>query len=226
MNNNETKCYKGAIFDLDGTLLDTLDDLWDAVNVTMTKFGYPERTREEVRAFVGNGVNRLIELSVPGGGEDPHLEDAITEYRAHYDAHSENKTKPYEGIAELLGKLREAGIACAVVSNKMHSATVTLCAKYFPEIPVVIGEQEAAGIRRKPHPDTVFKALAEMGMQKEDCVYIGDSEVDVATAKNAGMDCISVLWGFRDRPVLEAQGAGIFASTVEELAGLLLNGTK
>lgn len=211
------KKYKAAIFDLDGTLLDTLDDLWDAVNHTMDLFGYPHRTREEIRSFVGNGVDRLIELSIPGGTDDPNRDEAIRRYRAYYASHSEMKTKPYDGAAETASKLIADGIGAAVVSNKLHAATVTLCAKYFPAIPVVCGERESEGIRRKPYPDMVFWAAEKLGCAIEECVYIGDSEVDLLTAKNAGMDCISVLWGFRDREDLEAAGGTVFAETTDEL---------
>lgn len=209
--------YKAAIFDLDGTLLDTLDDLWDAVNYTMNHYNFPRRTRNEVRSFVGNGVERLIELSVPDGRANPKFSEAVAVYRTHYAEHSENKTCPYDGVTELIQKLLSDGIACAVVSNKPHGATVTLCAKYFPEIAVVCGEREAEGIRRKPYPDTVFKAVEELGLPVGECVYIGDSEVDIKTAENAGMDCISVLWGFRDEEYLREMGGTVFVETADEL---------
>ncbi len=209
--------YKAAIFDLDGTLLDTLDDLWDAVNYTMDTYNFPRRTRTEVRAFVGNGVDRLIELCTPDGRDNPKFSEAVATYRGHYAENSENKTCAYPGVIDLIHRLREDGIVVAVVSNKMHAATVTLCAKYFPEIPLVCGEREADGIRRKPHPDTVFWVVEQLGLTAGDCVYIGDSEVDIATAKNAGMDCISVLWGFRDEDVLRKAGGTVFADTAEAL---------
>ena len=209
--------YKAAIFDLDGTLLDTLDDLWDAVNHTMDTYGFPRRTREEVRAFVGNGVERLLELAIPDGCADPHFADAVASYRAHYAQNSENKTRPYDGVIDLIHRLTDDGVAVSVVSNKPHGATVTLCAKYFPEIAVVCGEREAEGIRRKPYPDTVFKAVEDLGLMPADCVYIGDSEVDILTAKNAGMDCISVLWGFRDEDYLREEGGRVFVRTADEL---------
>ncbi len=209
--------YKAAIFDLDGTLLDTLDDLWDAVNHTMDTYGFPRRTRDEVRAFVGNGVERLLELSIPDGCADPHFDEAVASYRAYYAAHSEHKTAPYPGVLDLIRRLISDGIAVSVVSNKPHGATVTLCAKYFPDVTVVCGERESEGIRRKPWPDTVFKAVDELGLTPADCVYIGDSEVDIRTAKNAGMDCISVLWGFRDEDELRREGGTTFVRTSEEL---------
>lgn len=209
--------YKAVIFDLDGTLLDTLDDLWDSVNHTMDVFSYPKRTREEVRRFVGNGVDRLIELCIPGEANDPNRDEAIAEYRRYYKDHSEIKTKPYDGVNEVVDKLISDGIKVAVVSNKIHTSTVELCGKYFPSIENVCGEREAEGIRRKPHPDTVIKSAEDMGLNVGECVYVGDSEVDVETARRAGMDCISVLWGFRDREYLESMGGQIFASTAEEL---------
>ena len=209
--------YKAAIFDLDGTLLDTLDDLWDAVNHTMDAYGFPRRTREEVRSFVGNGVERLIELSVPDGLNNPKFTEAVASYRAYYAANSEHKTAPYAGVTGLIRKLIADGVAVSVVSNKPHGSTVTLCAKHFPDIAVVCGEREAEGIRRKPYPDTVFRVVEDLGLTVTDCVYIGDSEVDIRTAANAGMDCISVLWGFRGEDCLRAEGGTVFVGTADEL---------
>ena len=210
---------KAAIFDLDGTLLDTLDDLWDAVNHTMDAHGFPRRTRDEVRAFVGNGVERLIELSlgIPDAQNHPDFAGIVADYRAYYAANSEHKTAPYPGVTDLIRRLLADGIAVSVVSNKPHGATVTLCAKYFPDVTVVCGEREAEGIRRKPWPDTVFKAAEELGRTPEECVYVGDSEVDILTAKNAGMNCISVLWGFRDEVELREAGGTTFVRTADEL---------
>lgn len=210
---------KAAIFDLDGTLLDTLDDLWDAVNHTMDAHGFPRRTRDEVRAFVGNGVERLIELSlgIPDAQNHPDFAGIVADYRAYYAANSEHKTAPYPGVCDLIRRLLADGIAVSVVSNKPHGATVALCAKYFPDVTMVCGEREAEGIRRKPWPDTVFKAVDDLGLTPADCVYIGDSEVDILTAKNAGMDCISVLWGFRDEDELREAGGTTFVRTAEEL---------
>ena len=216
--------YKAAIFDLDGTLLDTLDDLADAVNHTMDAYGFPRRTREEVRAFVGNGVERLIELAMPQADacSHPQFASVVADYRAYYAANSEHKTAPYAGVTALIRRLLAEGIAVSVVSNKPHGATVTLCAKYFPEIAVVCGEREAEGIRRKPYPDTVFRAVAELGLDVKDCVYIGDSEVDIKTSENAGMDCISVLWGFRDEAELREAGGTVFVRTADELYGAIV----
>ncbi len=217
------KRYKAVIFDLDGTLLDTLEDLHAAVNYTMSLFGYPSRSLDEVRRFVGNGVERLIELSLPGGADDPHRDEAVREYRRYYNAHSSVHTKPYEGIVPLLEKLKSRGIPTAVASNKPHAATVGLCRDMFPSVEVACGEREAEGIRRKPSPDMVIWAARQMGFSPEECVYVGDSEVDVITAGNAGMDCITVLWGFRDREELEKAGATVFCRSAEELERLISN---
>lgn len=209
--------YKAVLFDLDGTLLDTLDDLCDAVNVTMDKFGFPNRTKSEVRSFVGNGVERLIELSIPNGRNEPCFDEAVSFYRTYYKEHSELKTAPYDGVEDLIKRLIDDKIAVAVVSNKPHAATVSLCAKYFPMISAVSGERESEGIRRKPYPDTVYAAAGELGYSANECVYIGDSEVDIMTAKNAGMDVISVLWGFRDMDYLVSEGGTVFVRTADEL---------
>ena len=216
--------YKAVLFDMDGTLLDTLDDLWTAVNATLRQFGYPERTRDEVRSFVGNGVTRLLELSLPGGAEDPHFDEAVTAYRAYYASHSEGKTGPYPGITELAERLRAEGIPCAVVSNKPDATTKALAEKFFPGLAVAAGENEAAGIRRKPAPDMVYAAVRALGADPDDCVYVGDSEVDIETGRAADMDVITVLWGFRDRELLEAAGAEVFARTPEELYRLIVSG--
>ncbi len=213
--------YKAAIFDLDGTLLDTLDDLHDAVNHTMNKYSYPERTLDEVCRFVGNGVDRLITLCVPGHESDPSLAAAIGDFRDYYAAHSEIKTKPYPGVIELIDRLMKSGVKAAIVSNKMHEAVVTLCRKYFPQVEVVCGEREREGVRRKPAPDTVIKAAENLGVNLSDVVYIGDSEVDLKTSENAGVDCISVLWGFRGRECLINHGAKIFAQTADQVYSII-----
>ena len=191
----------GVIFDLDGTLLDTLEDLKDAVNYVLGQFGYPQRSIEEVRRFVGNGAGVLIQRSVPEG-VDP--EPVFAAFRGYYDAHCQEKTKPYDGILDALGQLREEYLI-AVVSNKPDSAVKALCADYFPGI---YARGESADCPRKPAPDMVWKAMEAIGV--ENCVYVGDSEVDVLTAKNAGVPCLSVLWGFRDKEELEQAGAVCF----------------
>ena len=208
----------GILFDLDGTLLDTLQDLADAVNYTLRKFGCPERSLEEVRAFVGNGAKRLIELSLPGTEEDPDLEVALACFRAYYGDHAQVKTCPYDGIPEALSVLREK-YPVAIVSNKPDAAVKILCKQYFKDV-YALGE--AAGCPRKPAPDMLYKAMQAIGVEK--CIYVGDSDVDVITAGNAGAPCLSVLWGFQDREQIEEAGGTHFcddpkllAKTIEEM---------
>lgn len=199
----------GILWDLDGTLLDTLEDLADAVNYALTHFGYPERTIEEVRRFVGNGARRLMALAVP---ERADADAAFEVFHTYYDAHCQIKTKPYEGIPEVLAQLGEK-YPMAIVSNKPDSAVKLLCAQYFPGL---YARGESADCPRKPAPDMVYKAMAEIGVDR--CIYVGDSEVDVLTAKNADVPCLSVLWGFRDREDMEAVGGKYFCDSTKELA--------
>lgn len=213
--------FQTYIFDLDGTLLDTLQDLADAVNYAMRQFGMPQHPIDDVRRFVGNGVRTLMLRAVPGGAEHPQFEAAFAAFRQYYMQHSLDTTRPYEGIPELLGELKRRGCRMAVVSNKMMAATQELVAHFFPKIEVAIGEHEAAGIRKKPAPDTVYEALRQLGCADKshgcreaadrlDChtaVYVGDSDVDIETARNSGLPCISVLWGFRNRDFLLQHGA-------------------
>ena len=206
------------IFDLDGTLLDTLGDLAASVNHALRTHGLPEHSIDDVRRFVGNGVRKLMERAVPDGAANPLFDETFATFRQYYMAHSLDTTRPYEGIPETLEALKARGCHLAVVSNKMMAATQELCYHFFPDtIEVAIGEDEAAGIRRKPAPDTVFAALKALGVGKENAVYVGDSDVDIQTARNAGIPCISVLWGFRDRDFLLQNGAETFISTPSEL---------
>ena len=206
------------IFDLDGTLLDTLSDLAASVNHALRTHGLPEHSIDDVRRFVGNGVRKLMERAVPDGAANPLFDETFATFRQYYMAHSLDTTRPYEGIPETLEALKARGCHLAVVSNKMMAATQELCYHFFPStIEVAIGEDEAAGIRRKPAPDTVFAALKALGVGKENAVYVGDSDVDIQTARNAGIPCISVLWGFRDRDFLLQNGAETFISTPSEL---------
>ena len=210
--------FSTYIFDLDGTLLDTLGDLAASVNYALRTHGMPEHSVDDVRRFVGNGVRKLMERAVPDGADNPRFDAAFATFRQHYMAHSLDTTRPYEGIPEALEALKARGCHLAVVSNKMMAATQELCRHFFPDtIEVAIGEDEAAGIRRKPAPDTVFAALKALGVGKENAVYVGDSDVDIQTARNAGLPCISVLWGFRDRDFLLQNGAETFISTPSEL---------
>ena len=196
------------IFDLDGTLLDTLEDLMDATNAALAAFGYPPRTQEEIRQFVGNGAAKLLELAVPTGTD---YEPVLAHFREYYDAHCRIKTGPYPGILDALAQIGKE-YPIAIVSNKPDSAVKALCADYFPGI-LAMGEHP--GCPRKPAPDMVLKAMAAIGA--ENCVYVGDSEVDIATAKNAGVPCLTVLWGFRDRPDLEQAGAIHFCTHPNEI---------
>ncbi len=213
--------YKAVVFDLDGTLLNTLGDLTDIVNHTMRENGFPEHTEDEVRTYVGNGVGKLLELSLPDGKNTPDFEKILRNMRAYYDVHPGTFTHPYEGVCEVIERFQSDGIKVAVVSNKIHSASVALCKKYFPTVDTVCGEREADGIRRKPAPDSVFAAARDMGIDVSACIYVGDSEVDIATAHNAGIKCVSVLWGYRDRKYLETVGADMFASDTDELYSLV-----
>ena len=221
--------YNTFIFDLDGTLLNTLDDLAASVNYALRTHGMPERTLDEVRSFVGNGVRLLMERAVPDGAAHPRFEDAFATFRQYYMEHSLDTTRPYEGVPEVIHALKERGCRLAVVSNKFYAATQELIRHFFPEITVAIGEHEAEGIRKKPAPDTVFEALRQLGVsqqpipdsQRTDAVYVGDSDVDLQTARNSGLPCISVLWGFRDRDFLLAHGATTFVSRPEQLLDFL-----
>lgn len=203
----------GILFDLDGTLLDTLDDLTDGVNYALHRFGCPSRTREEVRCFVGNGAERLIRLALPGKPEDPAANDVLEVFRAYYNAHCLDKTRPYPGILDALHQLP---YPAAIVSNKPDSAVKPLCARFFPGIPAV---GETAGCPRKPAPDMLFRAMKELCVQR--CIYVGDSEVDIATAKNADVQCLSVLWGFRDRDSLILAGGSKFCDNPKALPAVL-----
>lgn len=199
------KRYNTIIFDMDGTLLNTLEDLTDSVNAAMAAFGRPQRTIEEVRQFVGNGVLRLMELAVPEGKAAPDFQEIYEWFKTYYAAHSEIKTRPYDGMTELVSELKARGYKMAIVSNKFHDAVCELSRLYFGDmLPVSIGENEAAGVRKKPAPDTVFEALKALNAEAEYAVYVGDSEVDYATSVNSGLDCILVSWGFRDRKLLES----------------------
>lgn len=210
--------YTTYIFDLDGTLLNTLDDLAASVNHALHVHNMPEHSVDEVRQMVGNGVRLLMERAVPGGAANPLFDEAFATFRQHYLEHSLDTTRPYEGIPELLRQLKQRGCLTAVVSNKFDAATKELCRHFFADtIDVAVGEHEAAGVRKKPAPDTVNEALRQLGIGKDGAVYVGDSDVDVMTAKNSRIPCISVLWGFRDKNFLLAHGATTFVSSPAEL---------
>lgn len=198
--------YKAVIFDLDGTLLDTLGDLHAAVNYALRAFSFPERSLDEVRRFVGNGVVKLMQRATPDGTDEKTDAECLEVFRGYYLEHMQDMTKPYEGVISLIKTLREKGMKTAVVSNKLHQAVYGLCLYYFPGI-----IDEAIGVsdesERKPSPANVYKAFDRLGVTADECIYIGDSEVDVQTAHNAGIKCIGVTWGFRGREVLASAGA-------------------
>lgn len=208
--------YDTYVFDLDGTLLSTLGDLAASCNHALRANGMPERTIDEVRRFVGNGVKKLMERAIPGGLDNPLFEKTFADFRQHYMHHNLDTTCPYPGVMEMLESLRSRGKKVAVVSNKFYAATQALCKHFFGDlVDVAIGERE--GIRKKPAPDTVNEALAQMNVGKKRAVYIGDSDVDIMTANNCGMPCISVLWGFRDYDFLVEHGATIFVTSPLQL---------
>ena len=208
--------YRGVLWDMDGTVLDTLEDLWAAVNVSLRRFSLPEASLEAVRAGLGNGAAHLISCVTPEEKRD----EVLAFYKPWYDAHCNLKTRPYPGILPLMGALRAGGVRQAIISNKPDPAVQELAKSYFPGLlDSAVGESET--VRRKPNPDAVLAAVKQMGLNVADCVYIGDTEVDLATARNAGMACIAVSWGFRSRAQLLAAGATQIADTAEELEKLL-----
>ncbi len=209
---------KIIIFDLDGTLLNTLEDLTDSTNSALEQLNYNKRTIEEVRGFVGNGVRKLIERVLPNGSENPDFEKCLEIFKKNYSENMYNKTAPYNGIIEMLNKIKAKGYKIAVVSNKFDTAVKELCKRYFPDlIDYAAGENEACGIKKKPAPDTVLKTLAELGLNTNDAIYSGDSEVDIMTAKNSNMPCISVSWGFKDNEFLIKNGAEIIINKPDEI---------
>lgn len=213
--------YELVIFDMDGTILNTLEDLADSLNYVLQKHNYPKRSLEEVRNFVGNGIRKLVERGVPVKLDHMKLDQLCEEHKEYYRVHCSNKTKPYNGILELLGKLRKAGMKTAVVSNKADYAVQVLCEQYFDGLfDVAVGEKPS--VPKKPAPDSVYEVLKKLQTAKEKAVYIGDSDVDIATAQNAGMDSILVDWGFRDRVFLKENAAETIVSTPSEIATLVL----
>lgn len=210
------------IFDLDGTLLNTLEDLTDSTNYALKKFNFPQRTINEVRNFVGNGVAKLIERAIPNGRENENFEDCLEVFKQNYAENMNNKTSPYEGIMDLLKELKSKNYKIAVVSNKFDLAVKGLCARYFADlVDIAIGENEKAGIKKKPAPDTVNQVLKNFNISNEEAIYIGDSEVDIMTAKNSNMDCISVTWGFKDKEFLLANDAKIIVNSPDEIISIL-----
>lgn len=213
--------YKAVIWDLDGTLLDTLEDLKNSVNFGLDKFNMPNITLEMTRRFVGNGVGRLIQLAVPEGTDKETEAKVLEVFKAHYEEHSLDATKPYDGVVDVLKALKSAGYKMAIVSNKIENAVGELAEKFFPGlIDVAIGE--TPDVPKKPAPDMIFKALDKLGLAKEEAIFIGDSDVDVATGINSGLDMLTVLWGFRDEDELVKAGAKEFVRKPEEILEKLM----
>lgn len=213
----EKMTVKAILFDLDGTLLDTLDDLTDSVNHALAGFGYPLRSREYVRQAVGNGVRNLIVRALPGGEDETRVNECLQAFRAHYGENLDNKTRPYPCVMEALRALQREGILIGVVSNKYDGAVKALSEKHFGDlVQVAVGERP--GVKRKPAPDSVLEALRCLGVEREDAIYVGDSDVDVETAHNAGLRCVGVSWGFRPRESLVAAGAD---AVIDDAAALI-----
>lgn len=217
--------YKAVLYDMDGTVLDTLQDLADAVNVSLTRFGLPPVTVDKVRRSVGNGARKLIFRVVPEGTDEALTERVLAFYKPWYDAHCRIRTRPYAGVPELMERLRARGVKQAIISNKPDPAVKELAEHFFPGLlETAVGESPT--VRTKPDPDAILAAAAAMDVPPEDCVYVGDSEVDILAAANAGLDCISVTWGFRSEERLRAAGAELVARDAPELEALIVQGTK
>ena len=215
----EIKMRGLVIFDLDGTLLDTLGDLADAVNAAITELGRPARTTDEVRGFIGNGTKRLIEGALGDGADDSTVEKCLAIFKAHYGGNYAVRTYAYEGVADSIAKLRAVGVTCGVITNKLHGISLSLCEKYFPGAFVeVIGD--TPDMKRKPDPQKVYKMLSDLGF--DTAVFVGDSDVDVKTAHNAGLPCVAVSWGFNDKEQLLAAGAEIIADNAEQMLDEIL----
>lgn len=210
--------YKTVLFDMDGTLLDSLSDMHDAVNHILAENGWAARSREEIRAFVGNGARKLMERAIPETLAPQRFEAVLTDYKDWYQAHNCVKTQPYPGISHVLAELEARGVKTAVVSNKPDATTKALAEKFFPGMPA-LGQRD--GVDPKPSPALVAQALSDLGVRPENAVYVGDSEVDVATARNAGLPLIAVSWGFRGREKLEIAGAEHIADTAPQLLEML-----
>lgn len=213
--------YKAVIFDMDGTILNTLEDLKNATNYSLRQFGMPERSLEEVRMFVGNGIRKLVERAVPAGTQKEKIDQILDVFLEYYEIHSADNTSPYPGILELVEKLKKSGIKTAVSTNKADVPAQELGREYFNGIfDLIVGQQD--GLKVKPAPDSVNKILSILDIQKKDAIYIGDSDVDVQTAKNSGLDFIGVSWGFRGREFLEKNGAKNIVDNANEILDLVI----
>lgn len=213
--------YKAVIFDMDGTILNTLEDLKNATNYSLRQFGMPEHSLEEVRMFVGNGIRKLVERAVPAGTSEEKIAQVFDVFLEYYEIHSADNTSPYPGILELVEKLKKSGIKTAVSTNKADVPAQELGREYFNGIfDLIVGQQD--GLKVKPAPDSVNKILSILDIQKKDAIYIGDSDVDVQTAKNSGLDFIGVSWGFRGREFLEKNGAKNIVDNANEILDLVI----
>lgn len=214
--------YNTIIFDLDGTLLNTIDDLADAVRYVQNKFGWEEHSTATVQKHVGNGIRNLINLSIPDGYDNPKFEEAFNTFKIFYKNNCMVKTRPYPGIMELLKVLKEKGYKMAIVSNKAHAAVLELNEALFSEfISVALGENESGGIKKKPAPDMVNLALEKLGSSKSESIYVGDSEVDKATADNSNMNCVLCQWGFRELELLKSLSPMAIIETPMELLNVM-----
>lgn len=212
--------YKAVFFDLDGTLLDTLEDLADSVNEMLRKFSCPERSLAEVRQFLGNGMRKLVERSVSEDFQKENLQSAYEFFRLSYSKNMQNKTHPYDGIITCLEELKENGIITVVTSNKNDDAVKNLCREYFGDLLTLsVGAKE--GVPSKPNPEMVISAMREIGAEKEECIFVGDSDTDILTAKNAGLKSVGVLWGFRNREILEKAEADFVISHPCEIISIV-----
>ena len=212
--------FTTVIWDLDGTLLNTIDDLRDAVNYVLDRYGYPLRTLQEMKMFVGSGIRVMLARAVPGGEENPQFEEMFATFTAYYGAHCQDKTAPYEGVNEVLATLRRKGCKMAIVTNKIQSAAEELCHSLFPDVEIVIGD--SPDVAKKPAPDGVYKAMRLLGADPAATAYVGDSNIDVATAENACLPCLAVLWGFRTEEQLLSYGAKHLFADAESLLAYIL----
>lgn len=214
--------YDTVVFDMDGTVLNTLEDLTDSVNYVMEKYGYPIHSLEAIRGFVGNGIRLLMERALPDGANNPQFEAAFEDFSKHYAVHCKDKTGPYDGIIELMKELKRLGYKTAIVSNKADFAVRELADDMFNGlVGVAMGERESEGINKKPAPDMVYAALEKLGSDREHSVYVGDSDVDIMTAANSGLDCVCVEWGFKDHDFLVEHGAKTIITKPSELLKIL-----
>lgn len=214
---------KAVIFDLDGTLIDSIRDLWLSTNYALVQCALPQRTLDEVRCFVGNGVEMLIRRAVPEGTEEALTARCLDYFRQHYVDHCRDHTAPYEGVMAMLRALQHQGIRTAICSNKLQAGVDSLCDRFFAGLAdVAVGERPQ--VRRKPAPDMLVEAMRQLGVRPSETVYVGDSDVDIETARAAGVRCVSVTWGFRSSEFLLAHGAVLLATRPEEVEGMLMYG--